>query len=268
MENVLGGDLAGLLQAVGDPLQYPDIPLQDGRPVVYYDPTIATAILIEFASSDLWRDHLRCSNFTSYEEIVSTMEGKRTALNRILDLAASQLFEFLHTPAKIIMAVRCLKELECWNTAEVVILWAWTFGVVDPSDHDGWKLIERETLLFYQTHGMEHLATLKRHIVDVPTDGSHTTFLAEHYEGSPFRVGNIKLLARASKYQPWEYSWEVECSTTSRACQWRMLYGLFGCDPTTWEEAVTVKKVDGDLGISSRHSVTPAPLIDWACDYP
>jgi hypothetical protein len=53
--------------------------------------------------------------------------------------------ELLRTPAKIIAAIRRLEELQCLNTAEVVILWAWTAGVVNPADHDAWGLIERYT---------------------------------------------------------------------------------------------------------------------------
>jgi hypothetical protein len=82
MENIPSKDLEGLVQAVGDPFQFPDLPLQDGEPVdpPFYEPTMATTVLIEFASSDLWRDYLRRSNFTSFEEMVSTWDGKRTAL--------------------------------------------------------------------------------------------------------------------------------------------------------------------------------------------
>jgi len=31
-----------------------------------------------------------------------------------------------------------LEELQCPNAAEVVIVWAWTIGVVNPVDRDGW----------------------------------------------------------------------------------------------------------------------------------
>ena len=59
------------------------------------------------------------------------------------------------------MTVKYLEELQCPNTAEVVIMWAWTIGVVNPVDHDGWQLIGRDTLRFYQTRGMERLNRLE-----------------------------------------------------------------------------------------------------------
>ena len=139
MEAVPHNDLSQLLRAVGDPFQFtPDLPPQDDAPVdtVKYEPMMAAIILIEFASLDLWKKYLRHSNFTSCEGITSTEEGKRTTLRCILDAATDSWLEFLRTPAKIIAAIRHLEELQCLNTAEVVIMWAWTVGVVDAVDHD------------------------------------------------------------------------------------------------------------------------------------
>ena len=126
MEDVPSKDLERLVQAVGDPFQFPDLILQGGKPMdpPYYDPTIATAVLMEFASSDLWRSHLCRSNFTSFEEVVSTWDGRRTALGRMLGIATHLLPEFLSTATKISMAIRRLEELGCLDTAEVVIMWA------------------------------------------------------------------------------------------------------------------------------------------------
>ena len=61
MENVPSEDFNKLVQAVGDPFQSPDFPLQDGKPtdLPYYDPKLVAAVLIGFASSDLWRNRLR-----------------------------------------------------------------------------------------------------------------------------------------------------------------------------------------------------------------
>jgi len=70
MENVSNKDRAGLLQVVGDPFQSaPDPPLQYEEPVCTrkYEPMKAAVVLIEFASSALWRDHLDRSNFISCE---------------------------------------------------------------------------------------------------------------------------------------------------------------------------------------------------------
>jgi hypothetical protein len=167
MENVSDEDLQKLLRAVGDPFQFtPDIPFQTGQPAftANYEPIMAAIVLIEFASSDLWRNHLHRSNFVSCDEIMSTEKGKRTSLKRMLEVATYSWLEFLRTPMKIITAVGRLEELQCSNVAEAVIMWAWTAGIVDPTDHDGWRLITNRTLQFCRTNGMEFPTALKRHI--------------------------------------------------------------------------------------------------------
>jgi len=150
MESVLDKDLDDLLQAVGDPFQSTtDLPLQDAKAVGTADrePMMAAVVLIGFASSDLWGNHLRRSNFTSCEEIMSTEEGRRTVLEC---MAACVWSEFLCTPSKVIAAIRRLEELQCSNTAEVVIMRARTSGVVNPLGHEAWGLIGRDAFPCYQ----------------------------------------------------------------------------------------------------------------------
>ena len=177
MKTVSDENLSKLLRAVGDPFKYLDLSPQYGQPMntTDYDPlykslTVAV-ILIDLASSDLWRDHLNRSNFDSCENVLSTEGGRRAALNCMIYKATHTRPAFLCTPANIIAAIRRLEELRCSKTAEVVILWAWTSGAIDAADHDGWKLIGDDTLRFYRTHGMERLTTLKRHIDDYSTVG-------------------------------------------------------------------------------------------------
>ena len=43
--------------------------------------------------------------------------------------------------------------------------WAWAIGIVDVMDQAGWKLIENETLWFYQTHGIQTLDSLKQWLI-------------------------------------------------------------------------------------------------------
>jgi len=189
-ENVLDQDLDKFLRAVGDPFQFPsDPPPRDGQPVftANYHPMRAVVVLIEFASSDLWRDHLHHSNFVSCEESLSTEEGKRTALRWMLVVATDSWPKSLHTPAKITAATKRLEELQCLNTAEVVVMWAWTAGVIDPADPDAWRSIGRDTLRFCQTDGMGCPMALKRHIVDTSMEGMRVAYLAQHYEGVPCR---------------------------------------------------------------------------------
>jgi len=261
MENIPSEDLNKLVQAVDDPFQFQNLPLRDGKPVhpPDYDPMIATAVLIEFASSDLWRNHLRRSNFASCEVILSTWDGRKTALKRMLDVVVFSWPEFLSTAAKITMAIGRLEELHCSNTVEVVIMWAWTIGVVSPVDHDSWHLIGRDTLRFYQTHGVERLTTLKRRVAD------ENVYFSQQQRMRSGLDSFVEL--PALKLQPKFESRRLTHVRLSQACQLRRLYQLFGYDPTTWEEAVAVG-AGGKVGVSSGHSVALAPLMDWACDYP
>jgi len=260
MENIPTNDFNKLVQAVDDPFQFRKLPLLDGKPVhpPDYDPMMATAVLIEFASSHLWRNHLRRSNFASCEEIVSTWDGKKTALGCMLDMETYLWPEFLCTAAKITMAIGRLEELQCSNTAEVVIMWAWTIGVVNPVDHDSWHLIGRDTLRFYQTHGVGRLTTLKRRVAD-----EDVLFSRRKLMGSAFDIF-VKL--PALKLQPTFESRRLTHVRLSQACQLRGLYQLFGCDPTT--RAVAVEEVDEGMEVSSGHSVPPVSFVDWGCDYP
>lgn len=125
VESISYKNLGKLLQAVGDLFQFPPIPNPgkvDPKWRTKYEPMDSVVILMEFASLDLWRNHLCCSNFTSCEEVLSTEEGRRTAIHCMLHTVWSIWQVFLHTPAKIIMAIGHLEELQCLNTAEVVIM--------------------------------------------------------------------------------------------------------------------------------------------------
>ena len=270
MESIPYKDLNNLLQAVGDPFQFPDLPLQDGKPVVTqkYQPMDAVVVLIEFASSDLWRNHLRRSNFTSCEETLSTEEGRRDGLSSILDTAVCSRQGFLCTSAKIITAIRRLEKLQCLNTAEVVILWAWTVGVVNAMDHDAWGSIEHKTLDFYRTHGTRRLTLLSRHTIDRDMEGTHVMFLVMHYQGRPCRVGSVQHLV---PYETARERWDTknrEDLHIARACQLKRLCHLFGYNSTAWKEVVGVEERQEGTDPSSGRSVTPVEVMDWACDYP
>jgi len=256
-----------LLQAVGDPFQFiPNLPLQDGGSsgTVNDESVKAVAVLIEFASSDLWRNHLSRSNFTSCEKLMSMEEGRRIALGCMLDTATRTWPAYLRTPAKITAAVRRLEELQCLSTAEVVILWAWTTGVIDAANHDDWRLIERATLKFYQTHGMGRLATLKHHIIDTDwtIEDIHLEFLLERIAtGYPCRVERVRRRPMTAEEEEENYVIDLRIS---QICQSRKLYRLFEHDPTTRTVAVEVDEMD----LSSGSSGASVSFMDLACDYP
>ena len=265
MENVPSKDLNELIQAVGDPFQSPDFPLQGGKPMgrLYYDPMRVAVVLIKFASLDLWQNHLQPSNFTSLEEIVSTWDGKRDALT---SMAFCKPPEGLFTATGIVMAVRRLEELQCSNTAEVVIMWAWTIGIVNLVDHDGWQLIESSTLQFYETHGMECPVALERYITSRTMESSYGLLLRDgHYwksrVGDFFKLPVLKLeLGFRSGYDTF--------LCLSQACQLKRLHQLFWYDLTMWKDTVTAEEVGEKSDVSLGRSVTLSPSMDWACDYP
>jgi len=270
IETILHKDLDNFLQAIGDPFQFPDYSLQDGRSVdtADYEPMEAAVILIEFASSDLWRNHLCRSNFNSCEESLFTEEGKRTALSCMLDTATRLLPDFLCTPAKVVAAVKRLEELQCLNMAETVLLWAWTANVMDVGDHSAWGLIERGTLNFYRTHGMRGLSALSRHITNKTTETLHVEFLLTHYRGEPCRVGSVRQpVSIKQDEQEWTRR-QIEDLRVAQVCRLRRLYHLFGYDPETWKEAVAADEVDEGMDILSAQPVTPTQFTNWACDYP
>ena len=271
MENILDKDLDEFLQAVGDPFQFnSNYPLKDGQPVFTtdYEPMMSVVVLIEFASSDLWRNHLRRPNFASCEEVVSTEEGKKSILKWMLEVATHSWLEFLHTPAKVTAATRRLEELRCLNTAEVVTMWAWTAGVVSPMDHDAWGSIGRDTLRFCKTDGMEYPTILKRHITDTSTETTRITYLVGHYEGTPCRVGSVRQPAPALRVTPRLSPRHFTDLRISQACQLRRLYLLFGYDPTTSEGVVVAREGEQVTDVSPGRSGVTVSFMDWACDYP
>jgi len=268
MENILHEDLDKFLQAVGDPFQFLDHSLQDGQSVDMgdYESMEATIILIEFASSDLWRDHLCRPNFSSCEGILSTEEGKETALSHMFDTATNSRPEFLCTPVKVIAAIKRLEELQCMNTAETVLLWSWTANVMATDDRGAWGLIERGTLDFYRTHGIFRLTALSRHITNKTMETVHIEFLLKRYGDQFCQVGSVR--QPISIPQVRQRSQHFEDLRVAQVCQLRRLYHLFGYDPATWKDAVAVDEVDGGTDMLSVRLVTPTQFTDWTCDYP
>jgi len=182
----------------------------------------------------------------------------------MFEVAAPQL-ALLHTPVEIVAAIRRLEELQCPNTAEVVILWAWTVGVVNVADQNAWGSVECETLNFYQTHGVRRINTLSQHIIS-PRVNLRFLFMDSHHPLS--WVGSVQ--------QPVPYKETIHGHQdqgfgnlcVAQTCQLRRLYHLFGYDPTTWKEEVTMEEVNEELAAFSVQSLPPIWSTDWVCDYP
>ena len=258
--DVPSGDLKNLLQAVGNPFLFAEDTFLLGRQTrlwgTKYEPIDVAVVLIEFASSNLWRHHLLTSNFTTCEKILSTEEGKNTAivcmLNRQLTL------ELPCTAAKVVATIDRLEELQCLKTAEVVIMWAWTVGVFNAEDHDAWESIESSTRSFYRTHGIERLKALEQYIT---SEIRYQSYFFEKCQMDPLcRAARVRPLASSDSLDEGAYL------RISRVCQLRRLYILFGRDPIAREEAVAEEVVGEEMYLSAP--VTPIPLVDLACDYP
>jgi len=86
---------------VGNPFQF----VLDLQYVVTDEPIDVVAVLIAFALSDLWKNHLRWSNFTSCEDIISVGEGRSAPLDRMSYIATHNWHEIIPMPAKVIVAV-------------------------------------------------------------------------------------------------------------------------------------------------------------------
>lgn len=155
-------------------------------------------------------------------------------------------------------------------------MWAWTAGFINPMDHDSWRLVGRETVRFYQTHGIGRLTALSRHITDTTMDSGHIAALEMLYERPPPRVRQRGTPA----YVPWAPSRPNRSSVprVSQVCQLRRLHQLFGCDPMMWKELVAARKAEegaaeksgGEMEVSSGQIVTPVQDTNswtWS-DYP
>lgn len=242
-----GVDHAMLLEAVGDPFQFiPDLPPQDGQSTTRapYDPMWTTILLIEFASSDIWRNHLRRSNFTSCEEVISTEEGRDRAFRCMVQRGADVRTGPLNSLGELVLVIRRLEELECWSTADVMILWACT-----NEDMNTRGLTGRGTLDHYHPCGMERREALSKHI------RANARQPIQVVRGESNRISQK----------------DIDFSEISRACQMRRLYQFFRYDPTTWEEAGGVGKVNKVSLDSSRRGIgvaIPAYFLNTTCDYP
>ena len=260
-EGVSYEDRARLLQAVGNPFQpAPGIPLShEEQAQDAHNSMMATVILIGFASSDLWCNHLHHSNFASWEEETFTVEYKMSVFTYSQDAV------WLRMPAKIIATIERLEEIQCLNTAEAMLMWAWSFGVVDAVDHHGWRLIGHKTLAFYQTHGTNRLKTLSQHIMN---SNKLPRFTTAHQEPQ-CQVEGVRLPVRIAERVRRLDSREGYYSDlpVADACLLKRLYQLFGCDPMTWKELVTPEGVNGGVDVSLGKSPNPIHSMDYMCDY-
>ena len=259
---------AELLGAVGDPFRFtPDPPLQDGQPqaTTFYEPIGSAALLVEFAGSESWRVHLFPSNFASCEEVLSTEKGRdrffREASGRGTSLR-------MRSVDKLASALRRLEEMECWNTAEVVVMWAWTDGFVDATDHDAWRIIGHETLKFYRIRGMDRLGSLSRYIKRHFAYGSMVSRNTSCQVAGVRRPVHLRVGREGASGGS-----GVGMRGIYRVCQLRRLCQLFGLDPTAWRETMAAGKSDKKLsgGSNLEGEGEPMPHVQFlysACDYP
>ena len=93
-----------------------------------------------------------------------------------------------------------------------------------------------------------------------------------HYPDPRHRVEGVRLLVRiANKPRVLDYTEGMASDVRLlKVCQRKMLYQLFGCNPTTWEEMLaTGSEEAGEAADESvGRSGVPAQFVDWSCDYP
>lgn len=275
MERFAEKGRAKLLKELGDPFHFPSTsPSSDAENLpmvqVTYEPMDTAVLLIEFASSGLWGDHLRPQNFSSCEEIVSTAWGRHLASNCMLNKKTYFGGEPLETPARLVAAIECLEKLQCWNIAEVVILYAWTSGVMGPANRDAWRLIGRETQKFYHLRGKGRLGTLAR--------GIKARYMHKELGGDvSCRVGGVQRpirLATGSREKGSRAKVWPDARHIHRACQLKRLYQFLGYDHTTVDEVVATARAADDVlsgsGSETQHRrvITPTKALYLACDYP
>lgn len=231
-------------------------------------------LLIKFLSSDLWRDHVRYSNFSTCEAIVSTKRGRDLALACIRKLLVS-----FRSPQDITTVIRRLRELGCQNTAEVVLLWTWITGIVDPTDHCGWVSIGEETLKFYHSHGARRLYTLAQYIKDTTLGPRPYERLRGHHRVALCQVEDVRGRVRVREGLGNHLVDFERTGLIAMTCQLRRLYRLFGCaDPMAWEEMLRARggsDVAPPSGSSLKRDggpdtggLAPVEVLDLVCDYP
>ena len=205
-------DRASLLEAVGDPFQFTQDPSYwdtESSTTAPYEPMQTVALLIEFASSNLWQDHLLSSNFASCEEVISAEEGRALAFRCMTERSFIRT-RLLNSVSRLLLAIRRLQELECWDTAGVVVEWTWTKINDDTkaANHDTHEPMAREALVHFHLRQMQRKGTLLRRIRE------ETSLI------------------------------NADLTNVSQACQLRGLYQLLGCNSVMWEETAAVGKVD------------------------
>ena len=265
-------DRARLLEAVGDPFAFPPATSTDAKRLDY-EPMTTIVLLIRLLSSDLWRDHVRYSNFSTCESVASTKQGRELALAHIRKLLVS-----FRSPQDITMVIRRLRELGCQNTAEVVLLWTWITGIADPTDHCGWMSIGEETLTFYRSHGVRRLSTLAQYIKHITPGPWPYERLRGHHRVAPCQVEGVQRRVRVREglgNNPADWK---RTGLIAMTCQLRRLYQLFGRDPITWEEMLragdsldVVPLLGSGLkrdGRSDTGGLARIKVFDLACDYP
>ena len=226
-------DRASLLEAVGDPFQFdtPDPTPQGRGPIAAtsYEPMRTITLFIEFTSSDLWKGHLRHSNFASCEEKVSTQEGRGTAFGYMDERKSIRAGPFNST-ASLILAAKRLEELGCWDTAEVVMAWAW---INHDANHGAHEHTRREALIHRHLRGMQRRGAFSGRIQ------------TNAYQ--PVRVlGGSSLAVQMN----------VDLTRIAQACHLKRLYQLFGCDSTRWEVGVGTMD-DVALGLNGAGQTPP-----------
>ena len=138
--------------------------------------------------------------------------------------------EPLDSTTKLVSALGCLEEIKYWDTAGVVVPWAWTDRFMVATDHDAWEIIGPETLKFYRTRGTERLDGLLGRFAS----GNFCGLSRTSGQNTSCQVAGVRLPVRIRVGgDGLSGVSRIDLRRICQAFQLRKSYQLFGLDLTT-----------------------------------
>ena len=244
-EGITAEMCALLVHAIGDPLELSETQVEAfastneqerrGDGIGRHN---TLGILLGFAISDAWRDHLRPPNFASCAGII-TREGDRREVLNALARSAKIVTGSAETRVKSAMVIKGLDRLKGmgnYGAVQLMLLHIWSSNEYVSFDEESWKLLERETHEYFHTHGMEDLEGFAAHIRE---GGSSRTTVATN----TFRFRGADGVQRRVRTKDWgERSWVLgwggRVSDFFGMCRVKGLYQVVGWDPTRKEGVI------------------------------
>ena len=235
---------ARLMDAIGDPLQQSETPVDPltltntlslferyGDGIDQYN---NVGILLGLTMSDVWRDHLRPSNFASCAEIMSRELARRQVLDTISRIAkiVTDSTEGQDRSAMLVKALDRLKGLGNPGAVQFMLLHIWSSNGMYLFKEETWKWLKTETLELFYTHGTEYLDAFAMHIRNGFCPGATVTTTAFKFRGADSAQCRVRV-------RDWGGMLETPGLEKVQAmCIVRGLYQAVGWDPARKEAGV------------------------------